>query len=163
MTPPPSTHELTPEQTEEPEVIYFNEYDQLILAKIMHAEAYVTYAISGSPYEMACVGWCVLNRVDNTSRDFAKWNTIEEVIMAPHQFTSIEGVDVTQWELDLALDVLKRWNTEKNTGECEGRVLPAEYLFFRGDGKHNYFRTTYEGDGTYYTYWMDSPYAHWLS
>ena len=38
-----------------------------------------------------------------------------------------------------------------------GRVLPPEYLFFGGDGKHNTFRTEWDG-GEYWDWSWPSPY-----
>ena len=56
-----------------------------------------------------------------------------------------------------ALDVIERWLDEKD-GETEvGRVLPREYLFFTGDGKHNHFRTEWDG-GQVWDWSLQSPY-----
>jgi len=58
---------------------------------------------------------------------------------------------------ELALDVIERWLDEKD-GETEvGRVLPREYLFFTGDGKHNHFRTEWDG-GQVWDWSLQSPY-----
>ena len=58
---------------------------------------------------------------------------------------------------ELALDVIERWLDEKD-GEAEvGRVLPREYLFFTGDGKHNHFRTEWDG-GQVWDWSLQSPY-----
>ena len=38
-----------------------------------------------------------------------------------------------------------------------GRVLPREYLFFTGDGKHNHFRTEWDG-GQVWDWSLQSPY-----
>lgn len=43
----------------------------------------------------------------------------------------------------LVLDVLGRWEEEKQGQENVGRTLPAEYLFFWGDGWHNHFTTEF--------------------
>lgn len=59
--------------------------------------------------------------------------------------------------LDLAADVIERWLQEKNGAADAGRVLPAEYLFFSGDGTHNYFRTEWRG-GTVWDWSLPSPY-----
>lgn len=57
----------------------------------------------------------------------------------------------------LALDVIERWLDEKD-GETEvGRVLPREYLFFTGDGKHNHFRKEWDG-GQVWDWSLQSPY-----
>ena len=87
-----------------------------------------------SKAERAAVAWCILNRVD------AWGKTIEEVVTAPEQFLGYrpEG-ECPQEHLDLAADVLTRWNAEKEGAENVGRTLPAEYLYFYGDGERNHF------------------------
>ena len=53
--------------------------------------------------------------------------------------------------------MIERWLNEKD-GETEvGRVLPREYLFFTGDGKHNHFRTEWDG-GQVWDWSLQSPY-----
>lgn len=43
-------------------------------------------------------------------------------------------------------------------GETDtGRVLPSDYLWFSGDGKHNYFRNAYKGGETW-DWSLPSPY-----
>ena len=58
---------------------------------------------------------------------------------------------------ELALDVIDRWQREKQGETDVGRVLPPEYLFFGGDGKHNTFRTEWDG-GEYWDWSWPSPY-----
>lgn len=87
-----------------------------------------------SKAERAAVAWCILNRVD------AYGKTIEEVVTAPKQFQGYRPKgECPQRCLDLAADVLARWYAEKDGAEDVGRVLPAEYLYFMGDGKRNHF------------------------
>ena len=46
----------------------------------------------------------------------------------------------------------------KKMGETNtGRVLPSDYLWFSGDGKHNYFRNAYKGGETW-DWSLPSPY-----
>ena len=45
--------------------------------------------------------------------------------------------------LELAYDVLDRWNAEKH-GETVARELPSRYLWFHGDGTWNWFRDAYK-------------------
>lgn len=102
--------------------------------------------------EIAAVAWCVLNRVD------AGYGTILKVVSAPGQFDGYKSYfPVTEELAELAKDVLIRWNREK-AGETEvGRVLPLDYLFFHGDGYHNWFRKQYN----IYIYWdwsLPNPY-----
>ena len=64
-------------------------------------------------------------------------------------------IDETLWLL--SEDVLTRWQREKD-GETEvGRVLPPDYLWFSGDGYHNYFRNAYRGGNTW-DWEYESPY-----
>ena len=55
-------------------------------------------------------------------------------------------------------DVLHRWNDEKHGETDVGRVLPSDYLWFRGDGKHNHFRNSYNG-GTRWNWEMEDIYG----
>ena len=102
--------------------------------------------------ERAAVAWCILNRVD------ARDQTIEEVVTAPMQFLGYrpEG-ECPQEHLDLAADVLKRWHAEKEGAEDVGRTLPADYLYFYGDGKRNHFSIEWRS-GVYWTWTLTSPY-----
>lgn len=105
-----------------------------------------------STAERAAVAWCILNRVD-------AWDmTIEEVVTAPHQFYGYR-TDGTcpQEHLDLAEDVLSRWESEK-LGTCaSGRTLPASYLYFTGDGTRNHFTKDW-GSSETWTWVLPNPY-----
>jgi hypothetical protein len=104
------------------------------------------------PAERAAVAWCILNRVD-------EWNaSIRAIVTAPDQFHGYlpEG-ECPQEHIDLAADVLARWAAEKAGADDVGRVLPAEYLYFWGDGEHNWFRTSWKGND-YWDWSMPSPY-----
>lgn len=125
--------------------------DAVMMARVMFLEA---RGIK-SKTEIACVGWTILNRVD------AGYGSIQKCITAPNQFayrasaptTSGYGYDL----IALATDVLDRWSREKAGQAAVGRVLPKGYLWYAGDGKHNYFRNQYKG-GTRWTYSLPSPY-----
>lgn len=105
------------------------------------------------PAEQAAVAWCVLNRVDATGK------SIEEVVTAPRQFVGFYRVsgEVPEHFLQLAEDVLLRWHMEKAGLEYVGRVLPAEYLYFTGDGVRNHFRKDYQSTD-YWDWSLKSPY-----
>lgn len=104
--------------------------------------------------EQAAVAWCILNRVDTEGFP----DTTTEVIQQPYQFAWTAKTPVKDELRELAADVYDRWMLEK-TGETEvGRVLPNTYLFFYGDGKHNYFRETYKGI-VYWDWTLGSPYT----
>lgn len=108
-----------------------------------------------SEAERAAVAWCILNRVD-------AWGlTVEQVITAPGQFHGYR--DAANWgecppeHIELAEDVLYRWASERYDVDYSGRVLPPEYLYFWGDGEHNYFSTEYQGTD-YWDWSLTNPY-----
>ena len=142
----------TPEPTPEPTPTitwYYTEEDVITMAKVMYREARGVNSIT----QIACVGWVACNRVDAGIGD-----TITEVLTAPHQFAWTPNTPVEDWLVEIAEDVLQKWSIEKSTGEYCGRVLPAEYLYFHGDGVVNWFRTEYEHNGQYWDYSLPSPY-----
>lgn len=138
------------EEPEEPELImYFTEKDVVTLAKVIFREA------GGIPSDMekACVGWVACNRVDAGYGE-----TIYEVLTAPYQFAWIEDTPIREDLYALALDVLTRWNNEKNGIDNVGRVLPSNYMWFYGDGYHNHFRDSYSGNFSIWNYSLENPY-----
>ena len=146
---PTSTPEPTPEPT--PTITwYYTDEDVITMAKVMYREARGV----GSITQIACVGWVACNRVDAG----AFGDTITEVLTAPGQFAWIPDTPVEDWLVEIAEDVLQKWSIEKSTGEYCGRVLPAEYLYFHGDGEVNWFRIEYEHNGQYWDYSLPSPY-----
>jgi hypothetical protein len=145
-----------PVELEEPkQEMIFDSYkiDAEMLAKVAWGEAR-----GCTKTEQAAVMWCVLNRVDSDSSDFN--DTIATVICQPNQFHFKGTFPLEDDLLDLAYDVLSRWYMEKETGEIDsGRILPKEYCFFHGDGKHNHFRDAYRfEDANMWDWSLDSPY-----
>ena len=116
-----------------------------LMARTIYAEAR-----GCSTMEQAAVAWCVLNRVD------AGYGDIETVLTAPHQFATWGG-EIRQEQLDIAADVLMRWEREKGGEADVGRVLPREYLWFTGNGSENLFRDAYDG-GEYWDWSLPNPY-----
>lgn len=101
------------------------------LAKLIYGEA----GIVPSTTEQAAVVWCVLNRVDDPRFP----DTVLEVIEAPYQFSGYDPEYPVKEEFALlAADVLTRYRAERDGEENVGRVLPAEYCFFTGDGSAVY-------------------------
>ena len=127
-----------------------NEADVTLLAKLIWGEARGVKATS----QKAAVAWCALNRVD--SRRFP--NTVEAVVKAPCQFTGYNDGNpvIAEFRL-LAIDVLERWNSEKNGNGSYGRTLPRDYLFFVGDGTYNYFSKEWKSTD-YYDWSLPTPY-----
>lgn len=129
-------------------VIYYTDSDAVDIAKVLYRECRGVPSVT----EQACVAWTILNRVDNNNA------SIHDVVSSPHQFAFTENTPVDETLLNLAYDVLERWNSEKNGETNIGRVLPESYLWFEGHSGHNYFRNRYDGDYTVWSYSLESPY-----
>lgn len=110
-----------------------------------------------SKTEQAAVAWCILNRVDSDDPYYP--DDIVSVITQEDQF---DGYDpehpVLQEHYELALDVIDLWLQEDGKGIVAGRVLPKEYLWFKGDGECNVFRNAYEGECDIWDWSLASPY-----
>lgn len=109
--------------------------DAKMIAKVMWGEA---RGIK-SKTEVACIGWCILNRVDA-----GMGKNIEAVITAANQFFYKPSFPTTSQAggydlVALATDVLDRWSREKAGQSNVGRVLPKQYKWYAGDGSHNWF------------------------
>lgn len=130
----------------------YTDKDVELIAKTVYGEALVTQ----SDTEMAAVVWCILNRVD--VKDYACGNSIEYVVTFPKQFHGYDPDNpVTPHIKELVIDVLDRWQAEKEGVENVGRILPKEYRFFEGDGRHNHYATSYGGND-YWDWSLESPY-----
>jgi len=126
--------------------------DVEILAKLIWGEA------RGIPSttEKAAVVWCVLNRVDASSYP----DTVRAVVTQKHQFAGYSpDFPATEEFKAIAYDVLLRWHSEKEGTENSGRVLPKEYLYFTGDGYHNYFKKRWSSSADTYNWVLPTPYS----
>lgn len=133
------------------EVMYYTEDEVTMVAKVLQREC------GGLPSttEQACVAWVICNRVDSDEFD---GDTVSEIVTARYQFAYFCDTPVSDELYDLALDVLSRWNAERNGNAPVGRVLPKDYVYFTGDGVHNYFRNSYEDNYSIWDYSLPSPY-----
>ena len=141
---------VEPEEAPEPEpVIELDPRDVELIGRTIWGEA----GGVKSTAERAAVAWCILNRVD------AWGGSIEETVTAPYQFKGYrDWGECPQEHLDLAADVLTRWQAEKAGAEGVGRVLPEGYLFFVGDlVAHNYFSEEWKS-GIYWDWSLPDPY-----
>ena len=142
-----SDTENTTEPEPEPDWTQQAEY----IAKTIYGEALVC-----STTEQAAVAWCILNRVDSDDSYYP-----DDIIAVITQLGQFHGYDAEHPVLpelqELALDVIDRWQREKDGEADTGRVLPQDYLFFSGDGRHNYFRTDWRG-GTSWNWSLPNPY-----
>ena len=128
----------------------YTEADVEMLARIIYTEARGVK----SKTEQAAVVWCVLNRLDNPNR---LQKTIAEVVCAPYQFDYRPWAPATEEFKALAVDVLERWEREKNGFENVGRVLPAAYQYIEGWGGRNWFSVEWKS-AEYWDWRLASPY-----
>lgn len=143
----------TPEQGNDLIEPRYTDEEVAYIAKTVYGEALVTR----SDTEMAAVVWCILNRVDDRS---GAWpDTIEGVVTQRKQFHGYNpDHPVTEKIENLVRDVLDRWYAEKNGTNASGRVLPSNYCYFWGDGRHNHFTTEVFGKGTEWDWSLTTPY-----
>lgn len=137
---------------EAPEInIAVSEEDAIYIAKTIWGEARGCTKI-----EQAAVAWCILNRVDNDNEYLP--DTVEGVVTQENQFHGYsKDFPVDDDIYDLAVDVLERWGREKIGEGNVGRVLPKEYLYFYGDGKHNHFTIDWKDKSTW-DWSLENPY-----
>lgn len=127
------------------------EASKVALAKMVWGEAR-----GCSRTEQAATIWCVLNRYDSGDRFWA--DTVEGITTQPCQFYGYDPANPVDPDImALVEDVLARWQAEKDCVGSVGRVLPKEYLYFTGDGTHNYFTTEWKGGQTW-DWSLESPY-----
>lgn len=130
----------------------YSDADVDVIAKTVYGEALITH----SDMEMAAVVWCILNRVDSEEDFFP--DTIMEVVTQESQFHGYSESNPVDPHIEwLVRDVLDRWVLEKAGAEGVGRVLPKDYLYFWGDGRHNHFTTEYHA-GTTWDWSAENPY-----
>ena len=106
--------------------------------------------------EIAATIWCVLNRYD---AEYA--NSIFKVVSAKGQFHGYSPNHKVYDDIyEIVIDVIARWVSEKEGVENVGRVLPSDYLWFAGDGKHNHYRNAYRTSNRW-DWSLPTPYIDW--
>ena len=133
--------------------IVINEDEAIALAKMAWGEAR-----GCDDTGIAATMWCVLNRVDATG--YACGNDVLYVVTFPNQFLGYRAHNpVDEHIYDIAVDVLTRWQMEKQGASAEevGRVLPREYMWFYGDGKANHFKNAWK-NANIWDWSLPSPY-----
>ena len=107
-----------------------------------------------SKTHQAGVVWAILNRCDDGR--FGKG--VISVVTAPSQFAGYQSGNPVDPEIrELVVDVLDRYSKEKAGIENVGRVLPKEYLYFRGNGKVNLFSKKWNSSNIW-EWSLESPY-----
>lgn len=121
-----------------PETKFFTDEDAEMIAKTVWGEA---RGCSGDQQEE--VVWCVLNRVDDDRFP----DTIDGVITDLGQFFGYSASNPVDDDiLVIVRRVLTVWATEAMMPAYDReRVLPAEYVYFSGNGRENTFTTAYIG------------------
>lgn len=127
-------------ETNEPEQqkpLHYNytEADINMLAKLVFAEA------GGcSEDEQRLVVWTVFQRVDSSDHDFKDMNTIEAVVTAPNQFAYYPKSPVIENIRAVCEAEISKWANFEQPPTIEPYAPTLPYLFFEGDGYHNWFR-----------------------
>lgn len=148
-----------PPETEAPAEppMHYTEVDAVILAKLLWEECRGVkgiYCGVSAKARQAGVAWTVLNRLDKGNYG----SSLLDVVTAPNQYAYNPQAPVDEDLLWLANDVLSRWNREQNGETNVGRTIPAEYLYFYGDGQENHFRIGYK-DKVNWNWSLPDPYA----
>ena len=107
-----------------------------------------------SKTHQAGVVWAILNRCDDGR--FGKG--VIGVVTAPSQFAGYRSGNPVDREIrDLVVDVLDRYSQENAGINNVGRVLPKEYLYFRGNGRVNLFSKKWNSNNVW-DWSLESPY-----
>ena len=129
----------------------YTDEDAIALAKMAWGEARgvpeleINGNVVSAKCQQAAVMWTALNRYDAGHAE-----SIEAVVTAPKQYHGYSVENPVEDEfLDLAYDVLDRWNRERHGETDVGRVLESDYFWFHGDGTYNWFRNEYKSS----SYW----------
>lgn len=144
------SHKLKAEQKAQTNQAYTVTREEIeTLAKIVYQEA---RGIKEDSHKAAVV-WCILNRVDD-----GYWgDSIVEVATYPNAFAWVPDTPVKEELVDLVVDVITRWNYEKEGLFNVGRTLPKDYLYFTGDGSYNHFTREW-GSTDYWDWSLPDPY-----
>lgn len=135
---------------------YRGETDAEVLAKTMNREAGgFNLSVPQAKMEVACVGWTILNAFD-TGRFGQSITAICNPDYVAYNYNTVIREDL----LELATDILIRWYLEKDGYVDIGRVLPDGYVYFYGDGLHNYFRNVFNNTNNIWDYSLNNPYAN---
>ena len=142
---------------EEPKIKkkWYSEEDVVNMAKMCYGESmnlpvlHTDFGDRSATYQSAEAMYAVLNRVD------AGYGDISTCIKAKRQFVGYKSSNPVTDELyDLAKLVIDDWAT----GKEEYRVLPSEFRYFHGDGRHNHFTTKSDG-GIEYDHEIPDPFV----
>lgn len=104
--------------------------------------------------EIAATFWNVLNRYD---ANYAK--SIYGVVTASGQYHGYKSYHPVRDDIyEICIDVIARWVAEKEGAVNVGRILPSDYFWFYGDGRHNHYRNVYKSSAKW-DWSLPTPYA----
>ena len=156
---------VVPEEPVELPKLY-TDADAIALAQTCYGESMgvpdlvTEHGVITNKCQNAAVMWSILNRYDDGSAKYFGGDTIASVAAAPGQYHGYSPKHpIDEKLLKLAYDVLDRWNREKHGETDVGRVLPADYMWFHGDGKYNHFRNTFKLKNGYWDWSLPDVYA----
>lgn len=118
----------------EPEVTAkYSSYDVTLICQTVYGEAR-----GCSKEEQMLVVWCICNRADSSGA------SIEQIVTVPRQFSGYSPENpVTDAIRSVVLEVLDAWSRDQKALVYEPYATTSEYLYFSGDGRHNWFREEY--------------------
>lgn len=118
----------------EPEVVAkYSPYEVTLVCQTVYGEAR-----GCSREEQMLVAWCICNRADSSGM------SIEQVVKAPSQFHGYNPENpVTDDIRSVVLEVLNAWSSGQEALVYEPYATTSDYLYFSGDGVHNWFRDEY--------------------
>ena len=92
--------------------------------------------------EQMLIVWTVLNRLDNGRYG----SSIRQIVTARGQFVGYRsGFPVTDAIREVVIYVLEAWDRGEAAKVYPPFARDSNYLYFRGDGRHNWFRARYRG------------------
>lgn len=128
---PISDPEPTPEPAPEPVAKYTSEEFTMVV-RTVYGEANVC-----SGEEQALVAWCICNRCDAWDK------SISEVVNHAH-FHGYDPDNPTPEDVRAVVqEVLDAWSRGETPATYPPYATTTGYLYFWGDGLHNYFREEY--------------------
>lgn len=126
----------------------------IVLSKMLYGEAR-----DCSQTEQAAVIWCAFNIAEDRYENPTYRDIINSTIRKGTFYGYNPNNPLRDDHLYIVKDVLERWELEQSNPELDvKRVLPKDYLYFCGDGTHNYFRNKYKGDYDIWDWSLESPY-----
>ena len=115
----------------------YTEDELKMLAKTVWGEAR-----GCTPDEWRLVIWTVFQRVDSESSDFRSQNSIEAVLTYPLAFTGYRVSNPVDPDiLALVTEEAHAWQSGLEPPMLEPYATMLPYLFFDGDGSHNWYRS----------------------